>query len=478
MSGLKYIHSKGIIHRDIKSENLMLDNNMKIKIGDLGTSALFKDIGFFNNFSELKCGNTYVGTFCFMSPEIREGKEYNEKTDIYSMGETFYEICYFSTPIIQILNLGFKDMKPELDKKNVPYTKELLKIINLMLEKDKDKRLNSEEIYNLVKNEYEKKYGNNNSSIDSIIRCLYCFKPLTKYFLNIKNLNKPITNAYIESLKAFDSPYLKVWIKSITNIREILGEQNVKFEGNKELDPRFVFSFLIDKLHNELNEPRNSNNNNKHFIIDEKKRNNKIEIMTKFIKNFLIKFKSIISNSFMGLIKETKICKQCNIKTYSFKSYFFITFDLEKIIKNNNKIQILNLEDTFENKNNNVQIKEKYCSNCLIETTHTCQNFFFSAPNLLIISIQRGINYQYKTPININPILDITNYIEFKNAKKFYLVGVLKRDIKNGREYYFSIINIKNVWIKCEGKSIQESKFPSNDNSNGDIIMLFYQAIE
>ena len=133
MSGLKYIHSKGLIHRDIKSDNLMLDNNMNIKIGDLGVSTLFKDKGYFTNFTELKCKNTYVGTFCYMAPEIKEEKPYNEKIDVYSMGATFYEICYFSTPIIEIPIIGYKNMKPELDKKNVPYTKELLKIINLML---------------------------------------------------------------------------------------------------------------------------------------------------------------------------------------------------------------------------------------------------------------------------------------------------------------------------------------------------------
>jgi len=476
MSGLRYIHSKGLIHRDIKSDNIFLDNNLKIIIGDLGVSALFKDFGYFKDFTKLKYNNTYVGTDCYMAPELRGTIiEYNEKIDIYSMGVTFYEICYFEKPITLS---EYKDMKNDLEKKNVPYSKELLNIINLMLEKDKNKRPNSEEIFNMVKIEYEKKYVKN-SSIDSIIRCLYCFKPLTTYFLNIKDINKPIVNAYIDCLKAVNSPNLKIWIKSINNIRQIIEEKNNILEGSKELEPKLVLLYLINNLHNELNEQELINNNNNKYLINLKEIvTNKKELMIEFINTFLTKINSNISNNFMGLIKEIIICNQCQLKRYFFKSYFFITFDLEKIFKTK-KIEKLNLEEGFEYSNKNVQIKEHYCPKCLSITEHNYRKFFFSAPNYLIISIQRGINYQYKTPIGINQILDINNYIEFKNvAKKFTLVGVLKRAIKNEKEYYFSIAFIHNVWFRCEGKKIQQSKCPSNDDSNEDIIMLFYQGID
>lgn len=392
------------------------------------------------------------------------------------MGATFYEICYCDTPEKYVYCLGIKNMRPELEKKNIPYSKELLNIINLMLEKDKNKRFKSEKIFDMVKKEYEK--NTYYSSIDSMIRCLYSFQPLTEYFLQITDNNKPITNAYIDCLKAVKDPNLKAWIQSINQMREILGKKYTILENYKELAPEFIFYYLIYNLHHELNNPKIlDNNNNNHFLIKsgENKNSNKIETMIKFVNDFLIKHDSYISNSFMGIIKEIRICNNCNEKTYSFKGYCLITFDLEKMKKNNNNVKI-NIEEAFKNSNNIVQNINYYCGHCLLITEHKFQKFFFSAPSLLVISIKNGIDSK---SLNIMPILDITDYLEFKNiAKKYSLVAVLKREIKNGKEIYFSISLIEDMWIKCQGKNIKEAQFPSNEYSKGDIIMLFYNSVD
>lgn len=143
MSGLTYIHSKGVMHRDIKPDNLFLDINMSIKIGDLGISALFSDLGFFQDYVNLKSNMTILGTGNYMAPEIQT-KQYNEKVDVYSMGITFYEMCYFEFPYSKNKNV------------NGIYSKELINIINEMIVKDKNKRKNSKEILEFVKKEYAK----------------------------------------------------------------------------------------------------------------------------------------------------------------------------------------------------------------------------------------------------------------------------------------------------------------------------------
>ena len=64
---------------------------------------------------------------------------------------------------------------PIKKEKNTDYSCELLDIVFKMIEEDINKRLSSEELYNIVRNEYVKKYTNN-TSIKAVLRCLYiCF---------------------------------------------------------------------------------------------------------------------------------------------------------------------------------------------------------------------------------------------------------------------------------------------------------------
>ena len=473
-SGLTYIHQKGVVHRDIKPENLFLDNNMTVKIGDFGTSALYFNKNLFDNFDKMKCSNTYIGTFEYMAPEVKNEIIYNEKLDIYSMGVTFYYICFFTLP--------YKILKV-YDKQKGNYSKELIDIINLMLENDMNKRTSSKDIFEMTKEKYTKKYAKN-SSIDSLIRCLFSFEALTDYFLNINNINenRPIANAYIDCLKAIRHTDKNIWVKSVNNIRQLLGQEYTKLEGNKEVNPKLIFAFLIKNLHKELNKRviNNSDDKNKNMQIcfKEYSETSKLDMLKEFIKNFLEKVDSIISNCFMGLMKEIKICKECKLKTYHFKSYFLITFNLEKVLKNNPGIQIINIEDNFNFHNKEVLTKEKFCYKCQKCVQHSFHNFFYSTPNMLIISIQRGVSYEIRTPVMIIQELDISKYVEFKHLKtKYTLVGILKRGVKKGNEYYFSNIYADEMWLRCEGKSIKKIDFPSNNDNEGDIIMLFYDAI-
>ena len=95
ISGLNYLHSTGVVHRDIKPCNIFMTKNKIIKIGDFGVSAFFKNI----DIEKIKkLTNTYVGTYEYMAPEIiKREKKYNEKVDIFSMGCVFYEICCLKT---------------------------------------------------------------------------------------------------------------------------------------------------------------------------------------------------------------------------------------------------------------------------------------------------------------------------------------------------------------------------------------------
>ncbi|XP_028843161.1 serine/threonine-protein kinase dst1-like [Denticeps clupeoides] len=92
LQGLKYLHAKSIIHRDIKGQNVLVNNVGDVKICDLGLAARLSDHGaLFNK----------AGTSKWMAPEVVRGKNkmpYNEKCDIWSLGITAIEVAQAEHP--------------------------------------------------------------------------------------------------------------------------------------------------------------------------------------------------------------------------------------------------------------------------------------------------------------------------------------------------------------------------------------------
>lgn len=96
-NGLLKLHSnsKKIIHRDIKLENILLGANFEAKIADFGVSRILGD--------RESRAETVAGTEIYMSPQIIKNEPYTEKTDIFSLGVLFYELCTFTQPFKSVI---------------------------------------------------------------------------------------------------------------------------------------------------------------------------------------------------------------------------------------------------------------------------------------------------------------------------------------------------------------------------------------
>jgi len=99
--GVRYVHSRDLIHRDLKPNNCFLDDSGIMKVGDFGLSReANNDVGVSHKksdsyFSEEGGDNTAgVGTRSYASPEQIEGSDYDASTDIFSLGFILFELCY------------------------------------------------------------------------------------------------------------------------------------------------------------------------------------------------------------------------------------------------------------------------------------------------------------------------------------------------------------------------------------------------
>ena len=139
--GLAAAHAAGVIHRDIKPQNILIEPNGGVKIMDFGIARLSADKGF-------TATGMVVGTPDYISPEQARGGELDLRTDVYSAGVVFYEIFSGALPFEGDSPLGvvlkhIQEDPPPIESKNPDVDPKIARIVMKAIEKDPDRRYQS-----------------------------------------------------------------------------------------------------------------------------------------------------------------------------------------------------------------------------------------------------------------------------------------------------------------------------------------------
>ena len=136
--GLSEAHKLGVVHRDLKPSNVMIDKEGNTRIMDFGIARSLKAKG-------ITGAGVMIGTPEYMSPEQVEGKDVDQRSDVYSLGVILYEMVTGQVPFEGdtpfIIGMKHKGEMPADPKElNTQIPEDLSRVILRCMEKDKEKR--------------------------------------------------------------------------------------------------------------------------------------------------------------------------------------------------------------------------------------------------------------------------------------------------------------------------------------------------
>ena len=301
-----------------------------------------------------------------------------------------------------------------------------------------------------------------------------------------------------------------------------ISSMNPLFKGIQANDAKDLVNFIIMTLHEELNKKNNYKNNFvPNFNIDQTNQN---EVLAYFIENFKREHKSIISDLFYGVTHTVTNCLNCNIFKHNYEAIFFLIFPLEEVRNyklqltiNQNNIMLANQNQMDINQNymnnqlfqqNLTKIKllqnnyvnifdcfeyyqkienfsgdnSMYCNICRMQWPSNYATFLYSAPNILILVLNRGKGIQFNVKLEFYTELNLTYFVEARQNNEiiiYDLIGVVTHMGESGASGHF-IANCKSpidgLWYQYNDDLVSRIQdFNSQILNYAMPYILFYQ---
>ena len=145
-SGLSHAHQNGIIHRDIKQQNILMNDNLTCKITDFGIARAYGD-------TTLTQTNQMLGTVYYLSPEQARGNVATAQSDIYSLGILIFEMITGQIPFkgesaVAIALKHLQEELPDIDKyrENVPQSVKNI-VLKATMKNPNERYISSKELF-------------------------------------------------------------------------------------------------------------------------------------------------------------------------------------------------------------------------------------------------------------------------------------------------------------------------------------------
>ena len=441
LSGLFYLHSNFVFHRDIKPDNILIDNDNNIKITDFGLSAIY-----IKGFQKLSSNDTMVGRKDYCAPEVKANKSYDYKCDIYSLGLTMFYLMNFSLHPIQ--------------NNNNFYNKNLVNLVDLMKRKDPNERPTTEQLLNYLL-QIERDINNKlleKIEISMLKSVLYCFNGIdlinqVSSYVKENLKNKEVKTDYfprslINIINVIKNKNIKKIDETVYNdIFELFRKQLSEKKYNLEVtSPVLIYYNIISNFTKDF--PLYFNWKN--LLFDNYKQllylpENNLPKIYNGIRQFQAQYRSPLADIFYFLVLTLIKCNNCNIviDAYTQTSSFLPLY--------------------FENEGSIIDLIQRYFGNNNTENNFNCPNcnfcgkqiekkLFFSSPKYLVLDLEEKNHIKFDLNIDISEYL-CTNV----GPTKYELYAVINAEIVNKNQIqYITTIKENNEWFFYSGNSRQK----------------------